>query len=1692
MDGDDAHDRNATAVKILRELQEQNRVPTDDERAALLAFEGWGSYNERQKSFDWRGHPSADLRESLTVDESKSIVAASPDAPIGADARTYAALWRVAAHAAGNHTGLRVGVPCAGHGAVAEEFDPVAWTAQLVLFSPCPVASAIAGYLAPAAKVVAKRPHESGLPAGFFDLVAGAAPLGDSSSESNLREDPLVPRSVSRIGAEYWFVAHSIMSARRGGLAVVLVPRRFAEYGIDAKTWIARRAEYIGGVRSRVGASLCDVLVFRRRLVDDQEAKAWDLEDLYHASPEELEDKLLRYVPSNLLLARQDAPKKRPKPPAYKPKSPEEALAVDLYRKARRAFDALLEPGSDAEALLAPLADRHTALVKVTGPLHSAEHDKKHKLRGMIETREWRLLSMLEVDGRVGPLLTERCVRPWEGHETKTADAALRWSIDRLGRVDVGEMARVLGINEFQVEEQLSDRIFLDPATDRWLVAEEYLSGHVSERLKEARTMALLDGRFQRNVDALEKVQPPPLAEDITVPLGAPWLPADVVRDFAMHISGAYSTWDIEVTKIRCGGGWVVKNNNKRLDSSVQNVRTWGVEGMTGLEILECVLDLRTPEIWIKIEDDDGKDKKIRDPGLTAAAQGKADEIREEWDRWIRVEEERFARLRKTYADKYTGFVRRKFSGVELSFPGLALAVDGRPFDPRAHQREAVEQINEGGQYDDSSLVVHHVGYGKTASLLAAAVREWLVGRIDRVFIVVPRNVVNQWRGFAAKLYPTLADEFMVAPEEFRGLDRDTFLARVIAGEAAFIILTYEQYQSVPPSEKALHDRFSQENSDIQAVIEDLTTSKDEVERRALEKILKSMKRSQDKQLSRNRDRWAKLRDGVMKYGGRLFSWEDVVGEPAKCHLLSGDEWQYLKKLPIHTRMSRVAGLPSDDSMRAMDAETKVRYVGDAGGRVGGLTGTPLTNSLAECHVSMRFFQPRLLRKLGLEHFDDFAATFCKPIVAVEMDAVGNFRPVTRLQFVNVPELLDILAQCWAFASRSDEVERPDLVGGEPIIVEVEGSDALHEYVEKLAERAEMIHAGEVDPSEDNMLKVTSDGRKAAMWNGEPGETFPKPLSEAKAAHAALVKETEEGIKGIDLKILAALPDFRETKLDACAENVWNVYAQHHDDRGVQLVFCDLGTPKGEADADATPEEKFATEALYGELRTRLVAKGILQAQIAFIHDAKTQEARDSLLADVNAGRIRVLLGSTDKLGVGTNPQRRVVAIHDLDCPWRPDQLIQRTGRGRRDGNLWKSLYHFIYVTTRSYDVCLWQIIQAKATFITRLQEGIAVARTVDDVGDLVLTSAMAKALALGDARVVDKIKLETNLTHLERQKRSWDAVKESAKKELERLPDKLMKLEHDLANTEQAKDLKDRAEVFMVHLRDLRSSEYDLVHDVVEADSRVYVLSNALRPVLRKPMRVGTYRGRPLSLVLKFGAPYLTMDIGGGSTVEVPNIHSAGSFTALDRELGMIEVRLNALKKTVEAEKKKHAALQAEVDRPWPQMEKAIKQYIEYESLCDELARGGLVDRRRFTFIDEAAMKEYVHREVAEIKKQLDAQQKQYQEAVQDFARRREEFIKTNDNLLAEVASLHQQCDANAATIRELRTSRDEAQATAAAATRLCKEARDELHALKNPMPRGEGRFGFLEVDCEKCGGPCRDAAHRPPAPAGNVSKTD
>lgn len=796
--------------------------------------------------------------------------------------------------------------------------------------------------------------------------------------------------------------------------------------------------------------------------------------------------------------------------------------------------------------------------------------------------------------------------------------------------------------------------------------------------------MATNDPHFQVNVAALEKVQPKDLeASEISVRLGATWIPAEYVQQFLEELLDApyYTRRMVKVEFAAYTGSWTI-TNKKFGDGNIKATVTYGTNRANAYLIAENALNLRSTQIRDKVTAADGSVSWVLNKEATQAAQEKQRQICEQFQDWIFKEPERRQRLVAIYNEKFNALRPREYDGSHLKFPGMNPEITLRP-----HQLNAIAHV----LYGNNVLLAHEVGAGKTYEMVASAMEKKRLGLCSKTLIVVPNHLTEQMASEALLLYPNA--EILVAKKtDFKKENRKKFCARIATGNYDIIVIGHSQFEKIPLSAERQHMYLQRQIDDVIDQIALLKSS------RAENFTIKQMERTR-KQLKKKLD---KLNDQQRK--------DDVVTfEDLGVDSLMVDEAHYFKNAMIATKMRNVAGISQTESQKSSDMLMKCMYLDEvtSGHGIVFATGTPISNSMTEMYVMMRYLQRGLLEKEGLLNFDSWASTFGESITAIELNPTGTgYRTKTRFaRFYNLPELMSLFKMS-ADIQTADMLHLPvpELVGGKPTNVVLQPSEVQKRMVKGLADRAEKVRSGKVQPTEDNMLRITNDGRKLAL-----DQRLMNPL----------------------------LPDDPGNKANACVDKVYEIWEKTKEQRSTQMIFCDLSTPK---------EDGFD---VYNDVRDKLVAKGIPKEEVQFIHDADTETKKAELFGKVRNGTVRVLMGSTQKMGAGTNVQTRLIALHHLDCPWRPADIAQRNGRMVRQGNLNKEVSIFIYVTESTFDSYSWQLVENKQKFISQIMTSKSPARSCEDLDEAALTYAEVKALAAGNPMIKEKMDLDIQVARL-------------------------------------------------------------------------------------------------------------------------------------------------------------------------------------------------------------------------------------------------------------------------------------------------------------------------------------------------------
>lgn len=893
-------------------------------------------------------------------------------------------------------------------------------------------------------------------------------------------------------------------------------------------------------------------------------------------------------------------------------------------------------------------------------------------------------------------------------------------SVNQTGGVDVALIARLTGKTDDEVRRELIDSRLAYKNRDGLLeTAETYLSGNVRAKIRDAEAMVPMDADYQKNVEALKAIVPKDVSyQEIAVQPGTPWIPNSVYSDFAAYMLGGRNTeWrqDVDVTRNPETGNFTVELKSGNLKYGANNTQRWGTPRRSFLDLFDAMLNSKS--VVVKIKLDDGT--SVVDKDATAAANEKIENITKEFSEWLWKDEARRAELATLYNEVFNSIVTPKYNGENLTVNGLVSWATLRP-----HQKDAVQRVISSG---GNTLLAHKVGAGKTLEMAASAMKLRELGLIKKPMFAVPKSLVAQWGKEFHDFFPT-AKLLVAEATDFTAANRKTFMNRIANGDYDAVIVSYEQFERLPMSADFTRELYREQVDSVIAAIEEAKAEKGAkaLSVKDLEKKRKSLQVKIDK-----------LTDSAKDEGNIDF-------EELGVDSLFIDEAHNFKNLFYTTSMTNVAGLGNKDgSKRAFDLYTKVRYLQKLNGGRGIVfaTATPVMNSMSEMYIMQKYLQPDVLNQLGLTTFDAWAKQFGEVVNGVEIKPSGQGYRIKQSfsRFKNMSELQLLFRNFADVLTDVPGLKIPKMKGGKVNVVVCEPGQFQKDYMKELEKRADNVK--NVDPSVDNMLKITSDGRKISYTQRMIDPTLPY----------------EEGCK-----------------IYRCADNVVKEYEASADVKGTQIIFCDMATPKGKShtetsDADADSDMDMESARLYDDIKARLIDGGIPEKEIAFIHEADTDAKKTKLFADVNDGKVRVLIGSTGKMGVGMNAQKRIVAIHHLDAPWRPGDVEQRDGRAFRQKNMNDEVSKYTYVTEGSFDARLWDILERKQNFIGQIMNGENVGRETEDTGEVTLSAAEVKALASGSPLIMEQVQLDTDIKKLESLQRAHRSAMRSATERLEK-----------------------------------------------------------------------------------------------------------------------------------------------------------------------------------------------------------------------------------------------------------------------------------------------------------------------------------
>lgn len=1375
--------RNYAAISVLKECQNENRFATPEEQIILSKYVGWGGIPEAfdERAGSWQSE-YAMLKNILTPEE----YAAARESTLTAFYTPPEVITAI--YKAMEQMGFKEGnllEPSCGIGNFIGMLPKSMENAKVYGVELDTVSAGIAQQLYQKSSIAAQGFEEVNVPDSFFDGVIGNVPFGDFKV-SDKRYD-----NYNFLIHDYFF-AKSLDKLRPGGvMALVTSKGTMDKENSSVRKYIAQRAELLGAIRlpnntfkGNAGTEVVSDILFlqkRDRLIDiepdwiylDTDENGIKMNSYFVQHPEMIlgEMKMVsgRFGPEATCEAFENADLGKllneavinihgeiseyevadeldeednsiPADPTVRNFSYTVLDDKIYFRENSRMSPAIVSATAENRIKgMVAIRDSVRNLIEIQKEDYPDEeikqaqeklnnlYDAFTKKYGLINSRanssafsndsSFPLLSALEVLNENGELerkadlFYKRTIKPHKAvTEVDTADEALAVSMGEKATIDMEYMRELTGKSEEELFADLKGVIFLNPlygygnvSEQKYLMADEYLSGNVREKLITAKKSAeVYPDDYKINVEALEKVQPKDLtASEIAVRLGATWLPPEIIQQFMFEFLGTpyYARWNIKVHFSQYSGEWNIEG--KSYDrSNVKAYSTYGTSRINGYKIIEETLNLKDVRIFDYVEDEDGKRKAVLNKKETAIAQAKQELIKQGFQDWIWADPARREKLTKMYNEKFNSLRPREYDGSHIVFNGMNPEIE-----LREHQKNAVAHILYGG----NTLLAHAVGAGKTFEMVAAAMESKRLGLCNKSLFVVPNHLTEQWAAEFLQLYPA-ANILVATKKDFETKNRKKFCGRIATGDYDAVIIGHSQFEKIPMSIERQRAILEQQLEELTDGIADLKRNRGEnFSIKQLEKSRKAVKQKLEK-----------LNDQSRK--------DDVVTfEELGVDRLFIDESHYYKNLYLYTKMRNVGGIAQTEAQKSSDLFMKCRYLDELTGGRGTVfaTGTPISNSMVELYTIQRYLQYNTLVKNNLQHFDAWASTFGETVTAVELTPEGTgYRAKTRFaKFYNLPELMAMFKEV-ADIKTADMLDLP-VPQAHYHNIAVKPSEMQKEMVASLAERAEKVRSGAVDSSVDNMLKITNDGRKLAL----------------------------------DQRMLNdMLPDFEDSKINACVDNIYRIWAETADKKSAQLVFCDLSTPKNDG-----------TFSVYDDIRKKLVERGIPESEVKFIHEADTDVKKKELFQKTRKGEVRVLLGSTQKMGAGTNVQDRLIALHDVDCPWRPADLEQRSGRIIRQGNSNPEVDIYRYVTEQTFDAYLYQLVEGKQKFASQIMTSKSPVRSAEDIDETALSYAEIKMLATGNPYIKEKMDLDIQVQKLK-------LLKSNFLSEKYRLEDKIIK----------------------------------------------------------------------------------------------------------------------------------------------------------------------------------------------------------------------------------------------------------------------------------------------------------------------------
>ena len=1528
--------RNIMAIQLLKKCQEENRFATPEEQIVLSKYVGWGGLSE---AFDENN--SAWATEYL---ELSSVL--TPEEYASARESTLTAFYTppeviTAIYKAMEQMGFKEGnllEPSCGIGNFIGMLPDAMQDSKIYGVELDTISAGIAQQLYQKTTIAAQGFEETNLPDSFFDGVVGNVPFGDFKVLDK-RYDK------HKFLIHDYFFAKSLDKLRPGGVMALVTSKGTMDKENSAvRKYIAQRAELLGAIRlpnntfkGNAGTEVVsDILILQKRdrLIDIEP-------DWVHLDTDENGIKMNSYFVQHpeMILGEMKMVSGRFGMEATCVPYENAELAAQLDEAVANIHGEITEYEAEEEleeednSIPADPTVRNFSYTVVDNKIYYRENSRmtpvevsataENRIKGMIAIRNsvrtlielqtedypdseikaeqerlnrlydtfsgkyglinsrantsafsqdssFSLLSALEIIGEDGELerkadmFSKRTIKPHTPvTSVDTASEALAVSLGEKATIDMDYMMELSGKSENEIFEDLKGVIFLNPLYEygnsyepKYLMADEYLSGNVREKLRIAKNSAeLYPEDYKVNVEALQKVQPKDLtASEISVRLGATWLPPDDVQEFIFHLleTPRYAQWNIKVHFSPFTSEWNIEG--KSYDKgNVRAYNTYGTSRINAYKIIEETLNLKDVRIFDYIEDDEGKKKAVLNKKETAIAQSKQEMIKQEFQDWIWSDPERRERLCKSYNEKFNSVRPREYDGSHIIFNGMNPEIE-----LREHQKNAVAHILYGG----NTLLAHAVGAGKTFEMVAAAQESKRLGLCNKSLFVVPNHLTEQWAAEYLQLYPA-ANILVATKKDFETKNRKKFCGRIATGDYDAVIIGHSQFEKIPMSIERQRAILEQQLEEITEGIAELKRNRGEnFSVKQLEKSKKSIKQKLDK-----------LNDQTKK--------DDVVTfEELGVDRLFVDESHYYKNLYLYTKMRNVGGIAQTEAQKSSDLFMKCRYLDEITGGRGTVfaTGTPISNSMVELYTIQRYLQYNTLVKNGLQHFDAWASTFGETITAVELTPEGTgYRAKTRFaKFYNLPELMAMFKEV-ADIKTADMLNLP-VPEAKYHNIAVKPSEMQKEMVASLAERAEQVRGGGVDSSVDNMLKITNDGRKLAL----------------------------------DQRMLNdMLPDFEGSKINACVDNIYRIWEENTDKKSAQLVFCDLSTPKNDG-----------TFSVYNDIRKKLIERGIPESEVKFIHEADTDMKKKELFQKTRKGEVRVLLGSTQKMGAGTNVQDKLIALHDVDCPWRPSDLEQRSGRIVRQGNENPQVDIYRYVTEQTFDAYLYQLVEGKQKFASQIMTSKSPVRSAEDIDETALSYAEIKMLATGNPYIKEKMDLDIQVQKLKMLKSNFLSEKYG-------LEDKVIKF-----YPQQIAYLKSRVEGLTKDVETAKSHPKPIDEQPLgmmvsgvsysEKAEAGQAIINACKSMNNPDaIPLGEYRGFQMELYFDTVQRNYVVKLKGETSRDVPLGDDAhGNIVRIDNGIERFEETLADTKNSLENTEKQFETAKQEIEKPFAKEE--------------------------------------------------------------------------------------------------------------------------------------------------------------------------